>query len=226
MNVESRDSVSLKPAELDELGQLLSAAGLPVSDEELDRQIEQFPLVVVASLEEEVQAFLLGSLERVGGTPAILWGLGASRRSRHAPAALRGLTSELSRRAAISFPDEDVLVATRLAHPSTYALLNDFANLVPRPGYTPTGEERAWGRRLAKRFGLDPYYDDREFRVAVKGRKPPVLPILDTRALKATGGAKVVALVGDLDPTRGQAMIAFGWAVAEQLAAGAYCAAS
>jgi hypothetical protein len=51
------------------------------------------------------------------------------------------------------------------------------------------------------------------------------VPILDTSAVKATGGAKVVTLVGDLDATRGQAMIAFGWAVAEELAAGSYVAA-
>jgi len=32
-------------------------------------------------------------------------------------------------------------------------------------------------------------------------------------------------LVGELDATRGKAMIAFGWAVAEELAAGSYVAA-
>jgi hypothetical protein len=39
MNVESRDSVSLKPAELDEFGQLLASNGLPLSDEQLDVQV-------------------------------------------------------------------------------------------------------------------------------------------------------------------------------------------
>src|SRR5688572_31675912 len=37
MAVESRDSVSLKPAELDELGQLVHSVGLPVADEQLDQ---------------------------------------------------------------------------------------------------------------------------------------------------------------------------------------------
>ena len=76
MNVESRDSVSLKPAELDEFGQLLLAAGLPISDAELDRQVEQFPLVVLAYTEDDLQGVMLGSLERIGGTPSILWGAG------------------------------------------------------------------------------------------------------------------------------------------------------
>jgi len=224
MNVESRDSVSLKPAELDEFGQLLGSHGLLISDAELDRQAESFPLVVIAALEGESQGFMLGSLERIGGTPAILWGMGAVRKGKLARDTLKLMTGELTRRAAISFPDEDVLVATRFAQPSCYVLLQSYANVVPRPGYTPNGEDRAWGRRLAKRYGHEPHYDDRAFKVSVKGRKPPCVPIFDTTPVKATGGAKVTSIVGQLDATRGQAMIAFGWAVAEELAAGSYIA--
>ena len=225
MQVESRDSVSLKPAELDEFGQLLASNGLPISDEELDKQVEAFPLVVCATLEGTFQGLMLGSLERIGGTPAILWGLGAVRKGKLAGETLKTMTGELTRRAAISFPDEDVLVGTRLAAPSCYVLLQSYANVVPRPGYSPNGEDRAWGRRLAKRYGVEPHFSDREFKVTVKGRKPPCVPVLDTSPIKATGGAKIASLVGPLDATKGQAMIAFGWAVAEELAAGSYCAA-
>jgi hypothetical protein len=224
MKVESRDSVSLKPAELDEFGQLLASVGLPITDEALDRQVEQFPLVVLAHEDTDLVGFMFGSLERIGGTPAILWGLGAARRAKSAVAAMKGLTGELARRAAISFPDEDVLVGVRLAQPAVYAMLQAYANCVPRPGYTPNGEERAWGRRLAKRFGCDAHYDDRGFKVRIAGRKPTVVPVLDATPVKATGGAKVVELVGRHDPTKGEAMIAFGWAVAEQLESGAYAA--
>jgi hypothetical protein len=225
MNVESRDSVSLKPVELDEFGQLLLAAGLPISDADLDLQVEQFPLVVLAHRDDELQGVLLGSLERIGGTPSILWGAGVARKNRDAPSTLRLMTSELSRRAAISFPDEDVVVAARVHRPSAYTMLQTYANVVPRPGYTPNGEDRAWGRRLAKRFGVENHFDDKTFRVAVKGRRPPCLPVFDASAVKATGGAKIVSLVGDLEAQKGQAMIAFGWAVAEELASGAYVAA-
>src|SRR5437016_2673320 len=164
MRVESRDSVSLKPAELDELGQFLAGLGLPISDAQLDRQIEQFPLIAVAADEAVVLGFLFGSLERIGGTPCILWGLGGTRRGKDARVTLEGLVGELYRRAAISFPDEDVLVAGRLAHPSGYALFGSLSDVCPRARYTPNGEERAWGRRLARRFGCDGRYDDRSFR--------------------------------------------------------------
>jgi hypothetical protein len=225
MNVESRDSVSLKPAELDEVGQIFHSNGLPISDEELDRQVESFPLAVLASSEGDIHGLMLGSLERIGGTPSILWGMGVVRKGKNASETLKAMTGELTRRAAISFPDEDVLVAARLAQPSCYVLLQSYADVVPRPGYTPNGEDRAWGRRLAKRYGNDGHFDDREFKVAVKGRKPPCLAVFDTSPVKATGGAKIASLVGTLDAARGQAMIAFGWAVAEDLAAGTYLAA-
>ena len=48
---------------------------------------------------------------------------------------------------------------------------------------------------------------------------------LASEGIKATGGAKIVSLVGDLEAQKGTALIAFGWAVAEELASGAYVAA-
>jgi hypothetical protein len=216
MDVESRDSVSLKPAELDELGQLVADLGLPLVDEQLDRHVEQFPLVAIAMLDSEQHGFLFGSLERIGGTPCILWGLGAVRRGRTARAALDGLVAELYRRAAISFPDEDVLVAGRVAHPAAYALFGVLDDVCPRPKYTPNGEERAWGRRLARRFGCDARYDDRTFRLSAHGVTEIVL---DARTVKA-GGRTAAELVGEVDPAQGEAMIAYGWAMAEALADG------
>src|SRR3954468_6210578 len=203
MKVESRDSVSLKPAELDEFTQLLQSVGLTLRDEVLDQHIEQYPLVVVARDEAGLAGFMFGSLERIGGTPAILWALGAARKHKVAAAVLQGMTGELARRAAISFPDEDVLVAVRFAQPSIYAMLNSYSSVVPRPGYVPNGEERAWGRRLAKRFGCDQHYDAPAFQAKVTGHKIPVLPVLDAAGVKATGGAKVVSLVGQHDAAQG-----------------------
>ena len=138
------------------------------------------------------------------------------RRGRQARASLDALVTELYRRAAISFPDEDVLVAGRIAHPAAYTLLGVLDDVCPRPKYAPNGEERAWGRRLARRFGCDARYDDRSFRLTAHGAPEPVL---DARAVKA-GGKVVVELIGDVDPSNGEAVIAYGWAMAEALADG------
>jgi hypothetical protein len=216
MAVESRDSVSLKPAELDEIGLFVKTVGLPLADQQLDQHVEQFPLVAVWIENDELQGFLFGSLERIGGTPCILWGLGAIQKSRAARAILEGLVRELYRRAAISFPDEDVLVAGRVAHPAAYTLISGLDDVCPRPKYTPNGEERAWGRRLARRFGCDARYDDRTFRVKKTAASEPVL---DTRHVKL-GGKAAVDLVGRVEPAKGEALIAYGWAMAEQLADG------
>jgi hypothetical protein len=216
MRVESRDSVSLKPAELDEFGQLLAAVGLPLQDEQLDQHVDQFPLVTRSTADDELYGFLFGSLERIGGTPCILWGLGAIRRGRQARVTLDELVGELYRRAAISFPDEDVLVAGRFAHPSAYALLNALTDVCPRPKYSPTGEERAWGRRLARRFGCDGRYDDRKFRLKANGATEAVL---HASAVKA-GGKTAADFVGTVRPHKGEALIGFGWATAEALVDG------
>jgi hypothetical protein len=216
MAVESRDSVSLKPAELDELGQFVQGIGLPLAEEQLDQHVEQFPLVAIVVEDDGVHGFLFGSLERIGGTPCILWGLGATRKGRTARPTLEGLVGELYRRAAISFPDEDVLVAGRIAHPAAYSLISGLLDVCPRPKYNPNGEERAWGRRLARRFGCDARYDDRGFKVKKGGGSECVL---DARHVKL-GGKAAVELVGTLDPAKGEAVIAYGWAMAEQLADG------
>jgi hypothetical protein len=216
MAVESRDSISLKPAELDELGQFVQGIGLPLAEEQLDHHVEQFPLVAIVVEDDGVHGFLFGSLERIGGTPCILWGLGATRKGRTARPTLEGLVGELYRRAAISFPDEDVLVAGRIAHPAAYSLISGLQDVCPRPKYNPNGEERAWGRRLARRFGCDARYDDRGFKVKKGGGSECVL---DARHVKL-GGKAAVELVGTLDPAKGEAVIAYGWAMAEQLADG------
>jgi len=216
MRVESRDSLSLKPAELDEFGQLLASVELPLKDDQLDQHVEQFPLVTRSTADDELHGFLFGSLERIGGTPCILWGLGAIRRGRQARLTLDQLVGELYRRAAISFPDEDVLVAGRFAHPSAYALLNTLADVCPRPKYSPTGEERAWGRRLARRFGCDGRYDDRKFRLKANGASEAVLHSSTVKA----GGKAAADLVGTMRPHKGEAVIAFGWATAEALVDG------
>lgn len=214
MQVDSRDSVSLKPAEFDVISQIVAGVGLSIRDEALDAHMEQFPLIALVAIDDEIAGFLLGSLERVGGTPCILWGLGAARKGKQARTVLEAVTLEFARRAAISFPDEDVLVAGRIAHPAAYTLFGPLTDVVPRPSYKPNGEERAWGRRLAKRFLCESRYDEQKFRVKAGGRSEAVL---DASTVKA-GGQRAASLLGRLNPAKGEALIAFGWATAEYLA--------
>jgi hypothetical protein len=216
MDVDIRDSASLKPAELDELSQVLRSAGSPLPETTIDDQVERFSRVTMVMDEDEIHGFLFGSLERIGGTPCVLWGLGATTTTVTEPGpVLAAMTTELYRRAAISFPDEDVLVAGRIAHPALYRLFGDLQEPVPRPGYRASGEDRAWGRRLAKRFGCDARYDDRAFRSAGNGTPEPKLDI----DLGGEPEPEVQELLAPVDPAKGDTLIAFGWAPAESLAA-------
>ncbi|MBI2169703.1 MAG: hypothetical protein HYU28_09440 [Actinobacteria bacterium] len=217
MRIDSRDSDTLKPPELDELGQLIDRNELDIGDDEIDGQVECFPLVVTSSSDDDdIEGFLFGSLERVGGTPCVLWGLGSAVPGRTAKKVLSAMAEELFRRAAITFPDEDVLVGGRFAQPSAYTLLDGLADRVPRPDHRPSGEERAWGRRLAKRFGCDHRYDDQVFCVSpVRKREASV----DAVALNGTTPKLAGKVFDELKPPEGSAIIAFGWALAEDLAA-------
>jgi hypothetical protein len=214
MDVDIRDSASLKPAELDELSQVLRKAGSPLPETTIDDQVERFSRVTMVMDEDEIHGFLFGSLERIGGTPCVLWGLGTTVADQARPV-LEAMTTELYRRAAISFPDEDVLVAGRIAHPALYQLFGTLQEPCPRPGYRASGEDRAWGRRLAKRFGCDASYDDRAFRSAGNGTPEPKLEI----HLGDEPGPEVQELLAPVDPDKGDTLIAFGWAPAESLAA-------
>ena len=89
-------------------------------------------------------------------------------------------------------------------------------DVVPRPAHRASGEERAWARRLAKRFGAEGRVDDRSFVIRGSGDTPPVL---DYEGDERDGVDPAVAsLFENLDRERGDALIAFGWAMAEDLA--------
>ena len=67
------------------------------------------------------------------------------------------------RRALLAFPDEDVLLGTRLLGPEGFRAFYGLQDVVPFPEHKSSGEERAWARRLSKRFGCESKLDDRTF---------------------------------------------------------------
>ena len=73
----------------------------------------------------------------------------------------------------------------------------------------------AWGRRLAKRFGIEADYDGQTFHVKGKGSPSPVLDHETSKPEKLD--PEVVALFEGLDPDKGDFLIACGWAMAEDL---------
>ena len=117
----------------------------------------------------------------------------------------------------LAFPDEDVLIGTRFIDPGAFLAFKGLEDICPRPGHKPSGEERAWSRRLAKRFGAEGRIDDRTFIVAGDGNAAGCFDYSVAKPDEVD--ADVAALFDPLDPEGGDVLIAFGWAMAEELAA-------
>ena len=121
------------------------------------------------------------------------------------------------RRALLAFPDEDVLLGTRLLTPEGFRAFNGLQDVVPFPGHKCSGEERAWARRLSKRFGCESRLDDRTFVLKGDGS---VAGGLDFFAPKVKIPEGVETHFDSFKADRGDRLVAFGWAMAEDLAGG------
>ncbi|MGH9081708.1 MAG: hypothetical protein ACRDY3_07155 [Acidimicrobiales bacterium] len=212
--VSTKDCTSLSDAELAELADLGvgQAPGLDIGY--LSKEREEWVLVTDAREGSKLRGYSFCTLERIGGTPSLLVGLGLVDRASRADAALRAIMGDQFRRALLAFPDEDVLLGTMLASADGFRAFGGLADVVPSTGHRPTGEERAWARRLAKRFGVEGRLDDRTFVVAGDGSANRGLEFTSAKATP-TGD-----LFDHLEPGRGDRLVAFGWAMAEDLAGG------
>jgi hypothetical protein len=217
IEVSTKDCTALSDAELTEMADICAEGPSHFEAGLLSKQAESWVLVTLAREGRALRGFSYCTLERIGGTPSILIGLASVKRTSKRDAVLRAMMTDQFRRAVLAFPDEDVLVGTRFITPSGYEAFRTLEDIVPRPGHKATGEERAWGRRLAKRFGVENGgYDDRNFRTTGDNTYPLVLDHDSLKPDKIDAGG--VAFFDEVDFARGDSLIAFGWAMAEQLA--------
>lgn len=216
--VGTKDCTSLSDNELAEMADLSADRQLSFDIGFLSKQCEEWVLITTVREGTKLRGYSFCTLERIGGTPSMLIGLASVDRTAKADAVLKQLLGDQYRRALLAFPDEDVLVGTRLAVPEAYQVFTGLTDIVPRPGHKATGEERAWGRRLAKRFGAESRIDDRSFVLSGDGDPCGALDF---------GGPKVrdpepdvAELFAVLNVAKGDRLVGFGWAMAEDLAAG------
>jgi hypothetical protein len=217
IQVETKDCTALGDAELAELADLCAEGPLPHEIGVLSKQAEAWVLVTQVRENGKLKGFAFSTLERIGGTPSVLIGLASVKRGAKRDTVLRAIMQDELRRAVLAFPDEDVLIGTRFTTPAGFEAFKALNDVVPRPEHKASGEERAWGRRLAKRFGVDAAaYDDRSFTAKGNGSHPEVF---DHESLKPEGiPADVAAFFKGFDAKRGDSLVAFGWAMAEDLA--------
>ena len=169
IQVETKDCTSISDAELAEMADLCAEREPRFDIGFLSKQREEWVLVTRVREGNKLRGYSFSTLERIGGTPSLLIGLATVDRTSRADTVLRAMMGDKYRRALLAFPDEDVLVGTRLLGHEGFRAFAGLTDVVPGPGHKATGEERAWGRRLAKRFGADGRIDDRTFLVAGDG---------------------------------------------------------
>ena len=214
--IETRDCTALGDSDLAEMADLCAVSSGAYEVGSLSKQAEAWVLVTEARDNGKLRGFSFCTLERVGGTPCVIIGAGHTCRTTRRDTVLRGIMTDQLRRAALSFPDEDVLVGMQVNDPGAFEAFKNLHDIVPRPGHKATGEERAWGRRLAKRFGIGTLsYEDRIFTTRGKGG-PPV--VLDHASLKPDQiPADTAALLDGLERADGDTLIVHSWVMAEEL---------
>jgi hypothetical protein len=215
--VETKDCTQLSDAELVEMADICAEGPSSFEIGLLSKQVEAWVLITMARDGRNLRGFSFCTLERIGGTPCVLIGCASVKRTSRRDAALRAMMTDQFRRAVLAFPDEDVLVGTRLVSADGFEAFKNLDDIVPRPDHKASGEERAWGRRLAKRFGIENgNYRDRDFIAGGDGSFPLALDHESLNPDKLS--PEVVAFFGDVKPDKGDSLIAFGWAMAEDLA--------
>jgi hypothetical protein len=218
MVVTTKDCTALSDAELEELADLgVEPSGFDIGF--LSKEREEWVLVTTVRDGRKLRGYSFCTLERIGGTPSLLVGVASVDRTSRAESALKAMMADQFRRALLAFPDEDVLLGTRLLCADGFRAFFGLADVVPTAGHRASGEERAWARRLAKRFGAEARLDDRSFVLKGDGSASGGLDFAHPKVKLPEGAPELFASV---DSRRGDRLVAFGWAMAEDLAAGKF----
>lgn len=210
LDVVTNDASALSEEDLEELAGMDEA----FSAEQLLKAQEDWVLITTARFGNALQGFTFSTLERIGGTPCVLIGIMTVKRSSKRDQVLRGLMGEAYHRALMAFPDEDVVVGSRFINADAREAFKDLDGLTPSPGEDAVGEERAWGRRLAKRFGIDKKYDAKIF-TASAGAQDGYIDFESAKPEKLD--AELVDMMSKIPVNKGGAMVVYGWTMAEDL---------
>jgi hypothetical protein len=214
--VETKDCTALSDAELAEMADIVTDGPAGFDIGLLSKQTEAWVLITQIRETGKLVGFSFCTLERIGGTPCLLWGLASIKRNAKRDQVLKAVITAQFRRAVLAFPDEDVLIGTRFIDAGAFTAFKGLEDICPRPDHKPSGEERAWSRRLAKRFGAEGRIDDRSFIVTGDGNSSGAFDFASAKPEAITDD--VAAFFAPLDRERGDVLIAFGWAMAEDLA--------
>lgn len=210
LEVVTQDSSALTEAQIEEMLSIEGAFGL----EKFQKAAGDWVLCTLARVDGKLHGVTFSTLERIGGTPCVLIGLMTIKRTTKRDSVLKGLMGEAYHRALMAFPDEDVVVGSRFATADGAEAFKQLTEIIPRAGHRAVGEERAWGKRLARRFGVDAKYDEKTFVVASDGQSG----FLDFESSKPEKISEdITSLFATVNAKKGGVIIIHGWTMAESL---------
>ncbi len=208
IEVTTKDCAALDDVELTDMADL-TASGVGWEVGQLGKEADEWVLVSQALQNAKLKGFMFSTLERIGGTPAMVIGLASVSAGKSSSSVMRALMNEQYHKALMAFPDEDVLVSVRLDKPGGLEALDKLTDVRPCPGVRVNGEERAWGRRLSKRYGAA-QFDDRTMVATADGDHL----VVDH---EPSGSFDCEGAFDPAEMDDGEFVIAWGWAMAEYL---------
>ncbi len=211
----TRDCSVLSDGELSQMADLVASNEANIDFGYLSKAREEWVLVTEIRDGAKLVAFSFYTLERIGGTPAIIVGVLCVDRNINARDGLYALRQGQFRKALLAFPDEDVLVGAKLANNGGFEIFEELVDIVPRPEHKTSGEERAWARRLAKRYGGENRVDDRSF--IFSGANEVCGYAAYEPNVRSDQFVEFDQFFANLDRERNDTLIAFGWVMAEEL---------
>jgi hypothetical protein len=211
VKIATRDASALTDADLDEFAAMGGAFGIGAVSKAKDSWV----LATTAYDGKTLAGFMFLTLERLGGTPCVVMGLVSVKRTPKRDVALKGLMTEAFHRALMAFPDEDVVIGARFVTAAGLEAFGPVTSIIPRPKYNAVGEERAWGRRLARRYAIEPQYDPATFIAKANAQSG----FIDYEPVKKPKiSPEVQAFFKGVNVAKGGVLIVHGWTMAESLA--------
>src|SRR3954453_10754669 len=118
IDLETKDCPALCDTELGEMAEICGGGPAGYDVGLLSKQRDEWVLISQAYDNGKLLGFSFCTLERIGGTPCLLWGLASVKRNGKRDQVLRALCADQFRRAVLAFPDEDVLIGSRFTDAS------------------------------------------------------------------------------------------------------------
>ena len=208
IQVLTKDCAALGDADFAEMADLVApTAGWEVGT--ISKQAEEWVLASLATDRDKLQGFMMMTLERIGGTPALVVGIASVTTDETTAGDSQGSDERGLSQGVDGLPGRRrhrCVAAGQLWAPRGFRGAD---RCRPWPETRVNGEERAWGETLSKRFGAVEFDDRTMLAEAMASTSSSIHESSKT--------CRAPAVLEDCDADSGQYVIAWGWAMAEFL---------